>query len=153
MTTALSDEHSDSPKCDDRRYPEPPSRLRLVQCVMKARDKIDGKVLLSSGGKAGLLLPLDGSREYAWAKKEQHSDAQVHPLDADTGEEEAGHEAYEEDLVEIFDVSSDDDTGVVIEGDDDDDVQEVGRSVEPEAGDESNEGGLAGKQAGHLPLT
>ena len=146
--TALYDEHMASPniKRDDRGYPEPPSRGRLAQWVKKAWDQIDGKVVLSSWGKAGLLLPLDGSGDDAWAKKELHPDAQGNPLDADTGEEEAEPEAGEEDLLEVFDISDDDDTGVVNEGDDDDDVEEI----EPGAGDGSNDvaGGAAGGGTG-----
>ena len=46
-------------------------------------------VVLSSWGKAGLLLPLDDSGDNAWAKKELNSDAEGNPLDADAGEEEA----------------------------------------------------------------
>ena len=48
--------------------------------------------------KAGLLLPLDGSGEEAWAKKELNSDAQEKPLDADSGEEQ---DAPEDDFLEV----------------------------------------------------
>lgn len=74
----------------------------------------------------------------------------MHP---DTSEEEAEPEAAEEDLLEVFDISDNDDTGVINEGDDDDDVEEVGRGVEPGAGDGSNAvaGGRAGGGAGEPP--
>ena len=136
--TALHDQHMASPaiKRDDRGYPEPPSRGLLAQWVKKAWDKIDGKVVCSSWEKAGLLLPLDGSGDEAWARKELNSDAQGKPLDADAGEEGGGPE---EDLLEVFDISDDDDTGAIGAGDDDDDEEDVGRGVGPEAGDGSNE--------------
>ena len=59
-------------------------------------------------------------------------------------------------LLEVFDNSKDDDTGVVKEGDDDDDVQEVGPGVELGAGDGSNKeagGGAGAGAASHLLLT
>ena len=57
-------------------------------------------------------------------------------LDADAGEEEGGHE---EDLLEVFDISDEDGTGVIGAGDDDDDEEDVGRGVGPKAGDGSDE--------------
>lgn len=60
---------------NDRGYPAPPSRGRLAQWVKKACDHINVKVVLSSWGKGGLVLPLDGSGDHAWAKKELNSDA------------------------------------------------------------------------------
>ena len=87
-------------------------------------------VVLSSWGKAGLLLPLDDSGDNAWAKKELNSDAEGNPLDADAGEEEAEPAAGVEDLLEMSDISNDNGTGVVNEGGDDDNVEKAGRGVE-----------------------
>ena len=61
------------------------------------------------------------------------------------------------DLQEVFDISDNDGTGVVKEGDDDDGVEEVGSGVEPGHGDGSNEeagggaGGGPGGEAGEPP--
>ena len=113
--TALYDEHMASPniKGDDYGYPEPPSRGRLAKWVTKSWDQIDGTVVLLSWGKSGLLLPLDGSGDDAWAKKELHSDTQGNRLDAETCEQEAEPEAGEEDLLEVFHISDDDGMGMV----------------------------------------
>ena len=76
-------------------------------------------------------------------------------MDADAGEEEAEPAAGVEDLLEVFDIS-DDGTGVVKEGDDDDRVEVVGSDVDPGAGDESNDeagGGAGGGSASHQLLT
>ena len=55
-------------------------------------------------------------------------------MNAYAGEEEAEPEAGVEDLLEMFDIGEDVDTGVVNEGDDNDVVEEAGRVVEPRAG-------------------
>ena len=81
-----------------------------MKWVKKACDKIDGKVVRSSWEKAGLILPLDGSGNEAWARKELNSDAQGKPLHADYGEEKDGPEA---EFVEVVDISDDVNTGMV----------------------------------------
>ena len=58
-------------------------------------------------------------------------------MDADTGEEQAEPAAGQEDLLAVID-TSDKDTGVVHGGDEDHDVDQVGRDMEPKAGDRSN---------------
>ena len=131
-------------KRDDRRYPEPPSRGLLTQWVKKAWDKIDGKVVRSSREKAGLLLPLDGSGDEAWARKELISDAHGKPLGTDSGEEEDGPE----DDFQVIGISDDDDdTGAFGQATTTPMLKEMGWGVEPGAVNGSNEeaGGGAGE--------
>ena len=136
--TALYDEHmaSQAIKRDDCGYLEPSSRGLLAQLVRMAWDKIDGNIVCSSCEKAGLLVPSDSSGDKAWVRKNLNSDAQGNHLNADAGEERGGPE---EGLLEVFDITVDDDTGAIGAADDGDDEEDVGRGVGPEAGDGSDE--------------
>ena len=83
-------------------------------------------------------FPSTPSGDEAWSRKELNSDAQGKPLDADPGE---GGGGPEEDLLEVFDISNDHDTGAIGGGDHGDDNEDVGRGVGPEAGDGSEVSG------------
>ena len=49
-----------------------------------------------------------------------------------------GEGGPEKGLLEVFDISDENDTGAIGAGDDDDDEEDVGRGVGPEAGDGSD---------------
>lgn len=80
-------------------------------------------------------------------------------LEADAGEKEDEGAVGVEDLLEVLDIS-DDDTGVVNEGNHDDGVEKVGWGVEPgeqdgfneEAGGGGGGGGGTGEGAGEPPV-
>lgn len=115
----LYDDHMASPglKRGDNGYPEPPSRGLLAQWVKKAWDAVDADTIRSSWKKAGLLLAFDGSEDEAWANKQLGSDAQGTPLDADasaaTTTAATTTAALDlSGLLEVLDITDDDDTVV-----------------------------------------
>lgn len=115
----LYDDHMASPglKRGDNGYPEPPSRGLLAQWVKKAWDAVDADTIRSSWQKAGLLLAFDGSEDEAWANKQLGSDAQGTPLDADasaaTTTAATTTAALDlSGLLEVLDITDDDDTVV-----------------------------------------
>ena len=93
--------------------PGAPLQGGRAQWAKKAWDQIYDKVVVSSWGKSGLLLPLDGSGDHAWAKKALNSDAQGNSVDADAGEEEAEPAAVVQNLPALFDISDDNDLSLI----------------------------------------
>ncbi|CAB1110883.1 unnamed protein product [Ectocarpus sp. CCAP 1310/34] len=70
---------------NDRGYPEPRPRGLVAQWVTKSWDALTADEIRSSWRKAGLLLPLDGSGDEAWANKELGSSPQGEPIGAPSG--------------------------------------------------------------------
>lgn len=102
---------------DDRGYLELPFRRLLAQWAKKTWAAVDKDVILLSWEKRRLLLPVDGSGDVDWGKKELNSYVRGQPLD-DNGqpapltdeatlpiyvvsdEDETGHKGEEDDLEE-----------------------------------------------------
>lgn len=98
-------------KRDERGYPKAPSRALLSQWVKKACDKVKTGDINNSWKKAGQLLPLDGSEDAGWARKNLTSDMQGNPLDAEGNPVPAASEEPDAELVEILDLCNDGSTG------------------------------------------
>lgn len=113
----LYDDHmaSNNVTRNDRGYPEPPSRGLVAQWVKKAWDALTPDEIRSSWRKAGLLLPFDGSEDEAWANKELGSNAQGEHIGGPlAAADKADSPSEAENLLEVFDIEDDDDTGVVV---------------------------------------
>lgn len=115
--SSLYDDHMASKDVtrNDRGYPEPPSRGLVAQWVKKAWDALTADEIRSSWRKAGLLLPVDGSEDEAWANKELRTNAKGEPIGVPSdAADKADSSSGGENLLEVLDIDDDDDTGVVV---------------------------------------
>eukprot|EP00903_Cladosiphon_okamuranus_P012229 g11469.t1 len=95
----------------DRGYPEPPSRGLVAQWVKKAWDALTADEIRSSW--RGLVLPVDGSKDEAWANKELDTNAKGEPIGVPSYAADKASSSGGKNLREVLGID-DVDTGVVV---------------------------------------